>query len=112
MKTTGGMGGMGGMGDLVRHAQKMQEKMLQVQEDLKQRVVEASAGGGMVTVQVNGAQEILSLKINPEVVDPADVEMLQDTVLAAVKQGLQKAKELAEREMGKVTGGAGLPGMF
>lgn len=89
----------------------MQKEMGRVQSELKERVVEGSAGGGMVKVNVNGAQEILSVKIDPSVVDPDDVEMLEDLVTAAVKQGLKAAKELSEKEMAKLTGGINLPGL-
>jgi hypothetical protein len=99
-------------GKMMKQAQELQRKMAQIQEDLRTRVVEGSAGGGMVTAQVNGKLELVALKIEPEVVDPDDVEMLQDIVIAAVTQATQKAQELAEAEMGKVTGGMLPPGMF
>ena len=99
-------------GQMMKQAQEMQKKMAQVQADLRTRVVEGSAGGGMVTAQVNGKIELVSLKIDPEVVDPDDVDMLQDLIIAAVSQANQKAHELADREMSKVTGGLGLPGMM
>ena len=107
-----GGGGLGDLGGLMKQAQKMQKEMARIQEELKERVVEANAGGGMVKVAVNGAQEIVSIKIDPEVIDPDDKEMLEDLILAAVTQGLKKAKELAEEEMSKVTGGLKLPGLF
>jgi len=100
------------MGDLVRQAQKMQGKMAEIQNGLKERIVEGTAGGGMVKVLVNGQQEIMAVKLNPEVVDPDDVAMLEDLILAAARQGLEKAKELANSEMAKVTGGMNLPGLF
>jgi DNA-binding YbaB/EbfC family protein len=100
------------MGDLVRQAQKMQTKMADIQNSLKDRIVEGTAGGGMVKVLVNGQQEVMAVKIDPEVVDPEDVAMLEDLILAAARQGLEKAKELASTEMAKVTGGMNLPGMF
>jgi len=90
----------------------MQRKLAEVQEDLRTRVVEGSAGGGMVTAQVNGRLELLVLKVAPEVVDPDDVDMLQDLIIAAVSQATKKAQELAQAEMSKVTGGLSLPGMF
>jgi DNA-binding YbaB/EbfC family protein len=105
-------GGLGNMGDLMKQAQKMQRDMARIQEELKERVVEGSAGGEMVKVLVNGANEVVSVKISPEVVDAEDLEMLEDLVLAAVNQGMKKSKELAQAEMQKVTGGLGLPGMF
>jgi len=102
----------GGMGDLVRQAQKMQGKMSEIQSSLKERIVEGASGGGMVKVLVNGQQEIMAVKLNPEVVDPDDVAMLEDLILAAARQGLEKAKELANSEMAKVTGGMNMPGLF
>jgi len=104
--------GFSGMGDLVRQAQKMQHKMAEVQAGLKERVVEGSAGGGMVTVLVNGQQEVVAVKIDPQVIDPDDPALLEDLVLAAARQAVQKSKDLAQEEMSKVTGGVGLPGMF
>jgi len=104
--------GMGGMGNILKQAQKMQQSLLKVQEELKQRVVEASAGGGMVRVAANGQQEVLSVKIDPEAVNAEEVELLEDMVLAAVSQALEKARELAREEMAKVTGGLPLPGLM
>jgi len=106
----GGFGG--GMGDLVRQAQKMQQRLAEVQQDLKDRIVEGTAGGNMVRVLVNGQQDIVAVKIDPTVVDPKDVAMLEDLILAAARQGLKKARDLANEEMGKVTGGIPVPGMF
>ena len=100
------------MGDIFRQAQKMKKDMLRIQEDLKDRVVEGSAGGGMVSAMVNGQQELLKLELKPEVVDPDDVEMLADLVVAAVNQGMKKARDLAQKEIGKATGGVLPPGMF
>ncbi|GAB4266253.1 MAG: YbaB/EbfC family nucleoid-associated protein [Deferrisomatales bacterium] len=103
-----------GLGNLMRQAQQMQKKMAEVQEQLAAKSVEASAGGGMVRCVVNGKQEVLSLTIEPEVVDPDDVEMLQDLVLAAVNEAIKKSQEMVASEMGKVAGGLGinLPGLF
>jgi DNA-binding YbaB/EbfC family protein len=98
------------MQQLLKQAQKMQEDMLRAQESLKDEVVEASAGGGMVTVKVTGDLEVKSITIAPEAVDPEDVEMLQDTVLAAVNEGLRSAQELAANRMGSIAGGLGGPG--
>ncbi len=106
-----GPGGFGDMGAMVRQAQKMQKDMEKVKADLAERVVEGTAGGDMIKVHVNGAQEIVSVKINPDAVDPEDVEMLEDLVAAAVSAGLKKSKEMADKEMNKVTGGLGFPGM-
>jgi len=90
----------------------MQQEMGRVKEELKQRVVEGSAGGGMVTVHVNGNVEVLAIKIKPEVIDPNEREMLEDLILAAVKQAVEKAQELGQAELGKLTGGLSLPGLF
>ena len=102
------------MQQLLKQAQKMQQDMLQAQESLKDEVVEASAGGGMVTVQVTGDLNVKSIKIDPEAVDPEDVELLQDMVLAAVNEALRSAQELASSKLGGLAGGAGglgLPGL-
>ena len=104
--------GFSGMGDLVRQAQKMQQRISEVQQGLKERIVEGTAGGNMVKVLVNGRQEIVAVKIDPAVVDPKDVAMLEDLILAAARAGLKKAHDLAQEEMAKVTGGVGMPGMF
>lgn len=103
---------MRGMQDMLRQAQMMQKKMAAVQEDVKNREVEATSGGGMVTVRVKGSQEILSITIDKSVVEAGDVEMLQDLVLSAVNDAMKKAKGLLEEEMGKLTGGFKIPGMF
>ena len=103
-----------GLGNLMRQAQEMQRRMAKIQEEMAQRTVEASAGGGMVRCVVNGKQEVVSLTIEPEVVDPEDVEMLQDLVVAAVNEGIKRSQEMVASEMGKVAGGLGLnlPGLF
>ncbi len=103
-------GGMD-MGRLMKQMQSMQKQMAKAQEELKERVVEAAAGGGAVTVHVNGAQEVLAITIKPEAVDPSDVSMLQDLVTAAVNEGLKKSKAMAEAEMNKYTGGMKIPGL-
>lgn len=103
---------MKGMGDMMRQAQMMQRKMQQIQEDLKTRTVEATAGGGMVTVVATGSQDIVSIRIDKAVVDPADVDMLQDLVLAAVNDALKKSREMQQAEMGALTGGLKIPGLF
>lgn len=102
------------MSELLKQAQKMQEKMQQVQEQLGALTAEGSAGGGMVTAVANGRQELLEIHIDKEVVDPEDVEMLEDLVVAAVNQALQNAQELASEEMSKAAGGmlGNLPGGF
>ena len=101
-----------GFGNMMRQAQQMQKKMAQIQQELESRTIEASAGGGMVRCVVTGKQEIVSLTIDPEVVDPEDVEMLQDLVVAAVSEAIKKSQELVSSEMGKIAGGLGinLPG--
>jgi DNA-binding YbaB/EbfC family protein len=106
------MKGMGDLGKLMKQAQEMQSKMARVQEDLAGREVEGTAGGGMVTVRMNGKQELLSVKIKPDAVDPEDVEMLEDMLMAAFSEARRQAEDLMQKEMAKATGGMGLPGMF
>jgi len=101
-----------GLGQMMKQAQKMQAQILKIQEEMAERSVEASSGGGMVSVTANGKQEVLSVRIEREVVDPEDVEMLQDLVVAAVNEALKKAQEMVAEEMAKVTGGLQLPGMM
>jgi DNA-binding YbaB/EbfC family protein len=101
-----------GLGNIMKQAQLMQQKMERMQQELQNRQVEASAGGGMVTATVNGQQQLLSLKIEPSVVDPEDIEMLQDLILAAVNQAIKKSQEMMQEEMGKITGGMNIPGLF
>ena len=103
------MKGIPNMGNLMKQAQQFQTKMAKLQEELGQKTVEASSGGGMVTVVVNGQQEMVSVRIDPEVIDPDDVDMLQDLILAAVNDGLTRAKNMVNEEMGKLTGGLNLP---
>lgn len=103
------MKGIPNMGNLMKQAQQFQNRMAKLQQELEQKTVEATAGGGMVTVVVNGQQELLSIKIDPEVVDPEDIDMLQDLVLAAVNDGMARAKKMVNDEMGKLTGGLNLP---
>lgn len=103
-----------GLGDLMRQAQKLQNQMAKLQEELAEKTVEGSAGGGMITVVANGKHEVVNIKIDREVVDPEDVEMLQDLVQAAVNDALKKAQEMVSGEMSKLTGGLGIniPGLF
>jgi len=96
----------------MKQAQKMQKQMMEIQEELANRTVEASVGGGMVTVVANGQQEIMAIRIDPEVVDPNDVEMLQDLILAAVNEAHRKSQELMTEEMSKLTGGMKIPGLI
>ncbi len=102
----------GNMQAMARQAQKLQQKMMEMQAELEAREYEASAGGGVVTAKVNGKKELLALSIKPEAVDPDDVEMLEDTVMAAVNEALRTASETTEKEMGKLTGGLNIPGLF
>lgn len=103
------MKGIPNMGNLLKQAQQFQTKMAKLQEELGDRTVEASAGGGMVSVVINGRQEIISINIDPEVINPDDREMLQDLILAAVNDGVTKAKDMMNEEMGKLTSGLNLP---
>ena len=105
----GGRGGMGNMSQMLKQAQAMQAKMMQAQEELKQARVEGSAGGGMVSATVNGQGELLSVKLTPEVVNPDDIELLEDLILAAVSDAANKAREMMESRMGALTGGMKLP---
>jgi len=102
---------MKGMGNMMKQAQQLQSKMMKLQEELAEKTVDASSGGGMVKVTANGRQQILSIRIEEEVVDPDDVEMLQDLILAAVNDALAKAQEMVSSEMGKLTGGLNIPGL-
>lgn len=101
-----------GLGGMLKQAQRIQAQLAKIQEEMAQKTIEASSGGGMVTVVVNGKQEIVSLKIEREVVDPDDVDMLQDLVLAAVNEGMRKSQEMVAEEMRKLTGGLSIPGLF
>ena len=109
-----GMGGMGGgnMQSMIRQAQKMQEEMLKTQEELGEKTVEASVGGGVVSVVANGKKELVSVNIKPEAVDPDDVEMLQDLIVSAVNEAMRKADEMAANSMSRITGGMNIPGLF
>lgn len=102
---------MQNMSSMMKQAQKLQKKMLKTQEELKIKTVEASAGGGMVKVIANGGQKIESIVLEREVVDPEDIEMLQDLVMAAVNDALKKSQDMVSAEMGKLTGGLNIPGM-
>ncbi|NSW87383.1 MAG: YbaB/EbfC family nucleoid-associated protein [Syntrophobacteraceae bacterium] len=95
----------------MQQVKALQEKMARMQEELAAKTVEASAGGGMVTVVINGRQEVLSIKVDPQVVDPEDIEMLQDLIVAAVNDGLRKSQEMAAGEMSKIAGGISIPGL-
>ena len=104
--------GMGGMGNILKQAQEMQARLAKIQEELAQKTVEGSAGGGMVQVTVNGQFAVSMLKIDPSVINAQDKEMLEDLILAAVNDGMRKARELVSEEMSKVTGGFKIPGMM
>lgn len=102
------------LGNIMRQAQKMQEKLAEIQKELANKTVEASSGGGMVTAVVNGNQELISIKIDPSVVDPKDIDMLQDLVVAAVNEANRRSKQMMSEEMSKLTAGLGInmPGLF
>ena len=100
-----------GMGHIMKQAKMMQERIGKIQEELADKTVEASAGGGMVTSVVSGRQEVVSIKIDPEVVDPNDVEMLEDLIVAAVNEGIKRSQEMMAEEMSKITGGIKIPGL-
>jgi len=101
-----------GIGNILKQAKVMQEKMAEIQKELANKTVEFSSGGGMVNVAVNGRQEVLSVKIDPSAVNPNDVEMLQDLVTAAVNGGIKRSQEMMTEEMGKITSGFNIPGLF
>ena len=102
---------MKNMNSMMKHAQNLQKKMMKTQAELATKTIEASSGGGMVKVIANGAQKIESIVMEKEVVDPEDIEMLQDLVLAAVNDALNKSQEMVSAEMGKLTGGLNIPGL-
>jgi hypothetical protein len=100
------------LGGLMKQAQKLQSKMQEMQAELGNRTVSAQAGGGMVEATVNGRQELLALRIDPEVANPDDVDMLQDLILAAINEALNRSREMVAQEMSKLTGGLSMPGLF
>ncbi len=102
---------MKGFGNIMKEAQKLQAQMAAMQEEVGKRKVDATAGGGMVTVEANGKQELTAVKIDPEVVNKEDVQMLEDLVLAAANEALRKSRELVQQELGKLTGGLKIPGL-
>jgi nucleoid-associated protein EbfC len=104
--------GFGDMNKMMKQVQKMQADMAKMQEELKDKTVEATAGGGVIKVVANGQHEVIQITISPEVVDPEEVEMLEDLVTAAVNEALRKAQEMVSEEMAKITGGMKLPGIF
>ena len=103
---------MKGMGKMMKQAQQLQSKMLKLQEELADKTVETTSGGGMVKVVANGRQQVVSIQIEKEVVDPDDVEMLQDLILAAINDALIKSQEMVSGEMSKLTGGMNIPGLM
>ena len=109
-KPSSGMGG-GSMQKQMQQMQAMQRKMEAIQAEIEEKEIETTAGGGAVTVVINGKKEITKLEIKPEVVDPDDVEMLQDLIIVAVNEGIRQIDEISNAEMGKLTGGLGIPGL-
>ena len=107
-----GMGGGGNMNAMLRQAQKMQEDMAVLQEELDAREYDISAGGGMVKLKINGKKEVLSIDISPDIVDPDDVETLADIITAAVNEAIKRVDDTNSAEMAKITGGLGMPGLF
>ena len=107
-----GMGGLGNMQGMLQKVQKMQADMQKAQADLQSRTFETTAGGGAVKVKVTGKKELVGLTIDPQVVDPEDVEMLQDLIMAAVNEGMRQVDTVSEEEMNKITGGMKIPGMM
>ncbi len=108
-----GMGkGPQNVNDMIKQAQKMQSQITELQEEIEKREFTTTVGGGAVELVQNGKKEVISLKIKPEVVDPQDIEMLEDLIISAVNEGIKKIEETTEAEMSKVTGGISLPGLF
>jgi DNA-binding YbaB/EbfC family protein len=103
---------MKGMGNMMKEAQKLQARMLKMQEELAEKTVESAVGGGMIKVVANGRNQVVAIRIEKEVVNPEDVEMLQDLILAAVNDALTKSQEMVAAQMGKLTGGLNLPGLI
>jgi len=103
---------MKGMGNMLKEAQKLQARMLKMQEELAEKTVESAVGGGMIKVVANGRNQVVSIRIEKEVVNPEDVEMLQDLILAAVNDALTKSQEMVATQMGKLTGGLNIPGLI
>ena len=107
-----GMGGGANMNQMIKQAQKMQEQMMKMQEEMETKTYEAAAGGGAVKVVIDGKREIKEVVLSPEVVDPDDIEMLQDLIIAAVNEGLRKVDEESSAQLGSITGGLNIPGLF
>ncbi|HHV16563.1 MAG TPA: YbaB/EbfC family nucleoid-associated protein [Gelria sp.] len=104
-------GSRGSMNKMIKQAKQVQEQIVKMQEELREREIETSAGGGAITVRINGKQELVAIKISPEVVDPEDIEMLEDLVMAAVNEGVRQSQEMVSEEMSKITGGFNIPGL-
>lgn len=107
-----GMGGGANMNQMLKQAQKMQEQMVKMQEEIEAKTYEAQAGGGVVKVVVDGKRELQEIIISPEAVDPDDIEMLQDLIVAAVNEGMRKAQDDSSSQLGSITGGLNIPGLF
>lgn len=105
-------GGMGNMNNMIKQAQKMQQNMMKMQEEIEATEFEAASGGGAVTVKMNGSRELTSVEIKPEAVDPDDVEMLQDLIIVAVNDAMKKVNEASTQKLGSLTGGMNIPGLF
>jgi DNA-binding YbaB/EbfC family protein len=103
--------GIGGMGNLLKQAQEMQSRMAKIQEEVAQKTVDGSAGGGMVQVTVNGQLALTAIKIDPSVINSEEKEMLEDLIMAAINDGMRKARDMASTEMNKITGGLKIPGL-
>jgi DNA-binding YbaB/EbfC family protein len=101
-----------GLGNILKQAQQMHAKISQLQEEMAEKTIEASSGGGMVNIVMNGKQQVLTIRIDPEVVNREDIEMLQDLIVAAVNEGIRKSQEMMAEEMKKITGGLSIPGLF
>lgn len=107
-----GMNQKTNMNSMIKQAQKMQEEMEKIQQETEAEVVETTAGGGAVKVEINGKKELVSIKIDPDAVDPDDVETLEDMIMAAVNEGVKKADDMMQEKMGAITGGLNIPGLF
>jgi nucleoid-associated protein EbfC len=105
-------GGAGNMNSMIKQAQKMQEDMAQVQQELDEKVYDITAGGGAVKLTITGKREVKAIELKPEVVDPEDIEMLQDLLVAAVNEAIHTVEDISEKEMSKITAGINMPGMF
>lgn len=107
------MGGMGGnMNNMIRQAQKMQQEMMKMQNEIEEQEFEATAGGGVITIKMTGAKQLTAVEIKPEAVDPDDVEMLQDLIITAINEAMKKVDEANNSKMSKLTGGMSIPGLF